>query len=81
MEDESIVDIMLGSFFIGLILAFFAFVKLGALDYFLGRKELPRVASPQMQTEAEEVDHALLDEPHPNHPESRAHANKSGILE
>jgi len=81
MEDESIVDIMLGSFFIGLILAFFAFVKLGALGYFFGKKDLPRISSPQMQTEAAEVDHALLDEPHPSHPESHAPASKSGTLE
>ena len=81
MEDESMIDIMLGSFFVGLVLAFFAFIKLGALDYFLGRKELPRISSPQMQTGVAEVDHALPDEPHPSHPESRAPASKSDTLE
>lgn len=75
------IDIMLGSFFVGLVLAFFAFIKLGALDYFLGRKELPRISSPQMQTEAPEVDHAQPDEPHPGRLESRAPASKSGTLE
>lgn len=75
------IDIMLGSFFVGLVLAFFAFVKLGALDYFLGKKELPRISSPQMQTEAAEVDHARPDEPHLDRLESRARASKSDTLE
>lgn len=74
-------DLIIGSLIIGVVLAFFAFAKLGALDFLIGKKELPRIAIPQMQEEAPEVDHAQPDELHPGRLESRAPASKSDTLE
>jgi len=81
MEKESIFDLIFGSLIIGIVLAFFAFAKLGALDFLIRKKELPRIFTPQMQTEAAEVDHAQPDELHPNRSESHAPASKSDTPE
>lgn len=81
MEKESIFDLIFGSLIIGIVLAFFAFAKLGVLDFLIGKKDLPRIVTPQMQTEAAEVDLAQLDEPHPDRSESRARASKSDTPE
>jgi len=77
MEKESIFDLILGSLIIGIVLSFFAFAKLGVLDFLIGKKELPMIAIPQTQMEAAEVDHAQPGEPHPDRLESRARANRS----
>jgi hypothetical protein len=74
-------DLMLGSLIIGVVLAFFAFSKLGALDFLIGKKELPRLTTLQGQMAFPEVDHATVDEQHPNRSESHAGASKSGIPE
>ena len=77
MEKESIFDLIFGSLIIGIVLAFFAFAKLGVLDFLIGKKDLPRIVTQQMQMEVPEVDSAQLDEPHPDRSESRARANRS----
>lgn len=62
----------------GILFFIFFFAKLG-----LDRKSFNNInfSSPQIQTALLIVDPALLDEPYPSRPESRAPASKSGILE
>ena len=81
MEKESIFDLIFGSLIIRIVLAFFAFAKLGVLDFLIGKKDLPRIVTQQMQMELPEVDPAQIDEPHPGRSESHAPASKSDTPE
>ena len=81
MEGESMFDLILGSLIIGVVLAFFAFSKLGALDFLIGKKELPRLTTLQGRGIGRAVDHATVDEQHPNRSESRAPASKADTPE
>lgn len=81
MGEENAIDVAVASLVAGILLSVFFLSKIGAVDFYLSDSKLPQIATPQMQMEATEVDHAQPDEPHPNRSESHAPANKSDILE
>lgn len=81
MGEENAIDVAVASLVAGILVAVFFLSKIGAVDFYLSGTKLPQITTPQMQTEAAEVDHAQPDEPHPGRLESHAPASKSDILE
>jgi len=81
MHEESPLDIAIDFIVAGIAVWLFLLFKLGGIEHLLSGRGLPENINQQMQTEELDVDPALLDEPHPNHPESRAPSSKSDTLE
>jgi len=77
MREARIVEVALVWMMCGIIVGLFFLVKLGAGKPIFGGQEV----IPQRQMEAAEVDHATVDEHHPNRSESHAPASKADTPE